>query len=171
MRHWQNKLQRAAFYGSHIPVIVRVAEATDGPILELGMGRYSTPILDLMCHESKRPLVSYDNDRKWFEENKEWESDYHKVYFVDNYDKADIETTHWSMALVDHEPSLRRATEIARLASNTDYIIVHDTEPESDRFFRYSQIYPLFEFRYDYKKCRPNTTILSNFFDPGRFYI
>lgn len=171
MRHWQNKLQRKSFYGSHMPVIARVVEATQGPILELGMGIYSTPLLDLMCHEEKRSLTSFDDDPIWFEENKEWESDYHKVHFVDNYDKADIENTHWSVAFIDHKPALRRITEIARLAHNADYLIIHDTEPECDRFFRYSKIYPLFEYRFDYTLCRPNTTILSNFFDPKKLYL
>ena len=68
-----------------MPVIVRVVEATTGPILELGMGLYSTPLLDLMCHEEKRSLISYDDDKEWFNENKEWESDYHKVNFIENW--------------------------------------------------------------------------------------
>ncbi len=171
MRHWQNKLQRKSFYGSHVPVIVRVMEATRGPVLELGMGIYSTPLLDLMCHESKRTLISYDDDPTWFEENKDWEkSDYHKVFLIDNYDQADLGHTHWSVALIDHKPPLRRLTEIKRLAENADYLIVHDTEPECDKFFKYSRIYPLFKYRYDYTVCRPNTTILSNFFDPSKLY-
>lgn len=171
MRHWQNNLQRKSFYGSHMPVISRIMDATTGPVLELGMGLYSTPLLDLMCHESKRPLVSYDNDPDWFTENKEWESDYHKVNLIKNYDEANIENTHWSVALVDHKPPLRRLTELKRLATKADYIILHDTEPECDKFFKYSKIYPLFKYRYDYKKCRPNTTILSNSKDPKELYL
>ena len=170
MRHWQNKLQRKSFYGSHMPVISRFMEATTGPVLELGMGIYSTPLLDLLCHEEKRELVSYDDDEKWFKENSEWESDYHKVNFTDNYDKIDIESKHWSVVLVDHKPALRRIVEIKRLANNADYVIIHDSEPECDKFFKYSKIYPLFKYRYNYTKCRPNTTILSNFFDPSLLY-
>lgn len=170
MRHWQNKLQRKSFYGSHMPVISRVMEETTGPVLELGMGIYSTPLLDLMCHESKRELVSYDDDKEWFEENKGWESDYHKVIFIDNYDNADIESRKWSVVLVDHKPAIRRITEIRRLSQNADYVIIHDSEPECDKFFKYSRIYPLFKYRYDYKITRPNTTILSNFKDPKILY-
>ena len=153
-----------------MPVVVRVVEATEGPILELGMGIYSTPLLDLMCHENKRPLVSYDDEPEWFAENKEWESDYHKVRLIKDYDEADIESTHWSVAIVDHKPAIRRLTEIKRLANNTYYIIVHDTEPECDKYFKYSRIYPLFKYRYDYSRCRPHTAILSNFFDPKKLY-
>lgn len=154
-----------------MPVIARVMEATTGPVLELGMGNYSTPLLDLMCHESKRALVSYDDGPTWFKMNAEWgQSDYHQVFLIDNYDRADIETAHWSVAIIDHRPALRRLTEIRRLANNTDYLIIHDTEPECDKLYKYSRIYPLFKYRYDYKLCRPNTTILSNFFDPKKLY-
>ena len=47
-------------------VVSRFLEETEGPVLELGMGLYSTPLLDLLCHEEKRELVSYDDDKEWF---------------------------------------------------------------------------------------------------------
>jgi hypothetical protein len=170
MKQNLSKLQEQSGYGSHLPVTIRVIEATEGPILELGMGTFSTPILDLLCRQEKRQLVSYDDDPEWFKKNKDWESEYHKVYLVDNYDEADIENSHWSVALIDHKPAPRRIVEIKRLAKITDYLIVHDTLPEWDFDFKYSLIYPLFKYRFDYRKCRPYTTILSNFFDPKKFF-
>lgn len=170
MQRWQNKLQKNSSYGSHLPVIVRVVEATNGPILELGMGTYSTPILDLLCRESKRLLVSYDNDPDWFEKNKAWECDFHKVYFVDNYDKADIDNVHWGVAIIDHKPAERRIIDIERLAQKVNFLIVHDTEETWEKDFHYRSVFPLFKYRYDYTICRPATTILSNFFDPSELY-
>lgn len=148
-----------------MPILARIMDISDGPVLELGMGIYSTPLLDIMCRESKRTLVSYDNDPIWFEENKEWESDYHQVHLVGSYDEADIENTHWSVVLVDHKPAIRRITEIKRLAWQANYILIHDSEPEANPFFRYTWIYRFFKYRYDYTKCRPHTTVLSNFID------
>lgn len=148
-----------------MPILARIVDMSDGPILELGMGIYSTPLLDLMCHEKKRTLVSYDDDPAWFKENQEWESDYHKVHLISNYDEADIENTHWSVVLVDHKPAIRRLTEIKRLAWHANYILIHDSEPEANNFFRYTWIYRFFKYRYDYTKCRPHTTVLSNFID------
>lgn len=159
-----NELQKKSLYGSHLPILARVMDITDGPVLELGMGIYSTPLLDLMCHESKRELISFDNDPIWFNENKKWESDYHKVYFVEDWDKI-LLNRHWSAALVDHKPARRRMHEIRRLAKIANFVIVHDTEPESDRFFKYSWIWKYYKYRFDYTKCRPNTTVLSNFVD------
>lgn len=147
-----------------MPILARIMDLTDGPVLELGMGIYSTPLMDLMCAETKRELVSYDNDPVWFEENKKWESDYHHVEFVEDWDKINIER-HWSVALVDHKPAKRRKVEITRLVKYANFVIIHDSEPISDKFFKYSWIYKHFKYRYDYTKCRPHTTILSNFVD------
>lgn len=155
-------------YASHLPILLKIVDQTSGPILELGMGLWSTPILDLMCRGEKRPLVSYDNDPKWFKENEKWRSDYHEVNFVTDWNEAKIEQTHWSVVLVDHRPAKRRRDEIRRLANNADYIVVHDTEPETNQFYRYTWIYKLFKFRYNYTKCRPHTTVLSNFFDVSK---
>jgi hypothetical protein len=161
-----NKLQKASLYGSHMPILARIMDLTDGPVLELGMGIYSTPLLDLMCRETKRDLVSLDNDTEWFDSNVQWASGYHKVYFVEDWANSTmIESRHWSVALVDEKPASNRIKSIKRLAHQANFVIIHDSEPESNKFFKYSWIYNLFKYRYDYTKCRPNTTVLSNFID------
>ncbi len=160
-----NELQRKSLYGSHMPILARIMDQTEGQVLELGMGLFSTPLLDLMCAEKKRPLFSYDNDPVWFKENRKWESDYHKVFFVEDWDTVPIEKEHWSVAFVDHKPARRRRAEIKRLAKHADFVIIHDSEPESDKFFKYSWVYKHFKYRYDYTNCRPHTTVLSNTFD------
>lgn len=166
-----NELQKKSLYGTHMPILARIMDITEGPVLELGMGIYSTPLLDMMCAVKKRMLISYDNDPVWFKENEKWASDYHKVIFVDEngWEQIMIDyaygAPHWTVVLVDHKPAKQRIKEIKRLANKADYILIHDSEPESDRFFKYSWIYKLFKYRYDYTKCRPNTTVLSNFVD------
>ncbi len=160
-----NKLQKISLYGSHMPILARIMDISDGPVLEMGMGLYSTPLLDLMCRETKRRLVSYDNDPNWFAENEKWKSDYHEVYFVTDWDEADIENTHWSVAMIDHKPAARRKDDVRRIINSADYILIHDSEPEMNKFFRYTWIYKFFKYRYDYTKCRPHTTVLSNFID------
>lgn len=163
-----NELQKKSLYGSHMPILARIMDLTDGPVLELGMGIYSTPLLDLMCAQSKRPLYSYDNDAVWFKENEKWRSDYHFVSFIEDWDDfytIQHDYFHWSVALIDHKPAKRRKVDIKNLANKVNFVIVHDTEPESDKFFKYSWVYKYYKYRYDYTKCRPYTTVLSNFVD------
>lgn len=168
-RHY-NELQKKSLYGSHMPILARIVDLTDGAILEIGMGIYSTPLLDLMCAEKKRTLVSFDNDAEWFKENEKWESDYHKVIFVPNEDWDDrvtklMDENYWDVVFIDHKPAKRRIKEVVRLKDKAKFILIHDSEPESDRFFKYSWIYKHFKYVYQYTNCRPNTAILSNFVD------
>lgn len=152
-----------AAWSSHLPVLMKLISITQGPVLEMGTGIYSTPYLHWACFE-KRKLISYENDQNYIRYNRGFRNDLHKIIFVDDWDKADIEKP-WDIVLIDHEPSPRRITDIKRVANFAKYIVVHDTQPEIEPQFRYNEIYPLFESRYDFKKHPANTTILSNFID------
>lgn len=151
-----------SLYASHLPILVKVVEHTTGPILELGVG-FSTMVLNMMCRLAKRPVFSYENDPKWYQRYQNYQSDFHQIRLAENWDKIDIDRIRWSVALLDHRPALRRKTDAARLKDNADYILLHDSEPEINKFYRYTDIYPLFKYRHDYTACLPNTVVLSNF--------
>jgi len=150
--------------GSHLPILMKIVNMTDGPILELGTGFYSTPYLHWACYDKKRKLVSYDTHLLFFDIAKGCVADFHEVHFVENGDWDNIDLSgHWSIVLVDHAPGKRRKEEIRRLANSADYIVVHDTNGRFNPRYKYTEIYPLFKYRYDYTKIFPFTTVLSNF--------
>lgn len=148
-------------FGSHLPVLIEVVTKTNGPILELGGGANSTPYLHWACFNTKRKLVTYDNEEKYFDQIKAYEDDFHEVHLVKDWNKVDF-GDYWSVAFVDHHPNLERKNSVRRLANICDYIIIHDTERKWRHKFQYEEIYPLFKYRYDYKKVLPHTTILTN---------
>lgn len=150
-------------YGTFLPALIKVMQITDGPVLELGMGMFSTPYLHFACYPNRR-LVSYESDEEYFNWLNIFKNDYHEVHLVKDWDKIDL-SGHWSVVLVDHEPARRRKEEIKRLANCADYIVVHDTNPRLEHKYRYSEIYPLFKFRKDFNREKPYTAILSNFRD------
>lgn len=166
----ENNKDLQAQWGSHLPLLSKVMDLCDGPVLELGTGVWSTALLDLMCRESKRKLVSYDNDSTWHETNLKWQSEFHDIKLIpeEGWDDIPLEKTFWSVAFVDHKPAKRRKVDIQRLKDNALFVVIHDTEPESDKYFKYSWIYKYFKYRFDYTKCRPNTTVLSNFLDVSK---
>lgn len=157
-------MKRILRYGTHVPVLIKLMEITRGPVLELGSGLNSTPFLYWLSMDQGRKFVSYDNDMAWIEKVG------YPIEFVDDWEKTKIDDIHWSIAFIDHRPGERRAIDIKRLKDNADLIILHDSEPELDKLYGYEKIYPLFKYRYDYTKFRPNTTILSNFFDPAKLF-
>ena len=160
--------------GSHLAILPKIMEISEGPVLELGMGLFSTPYLHWACFNEKRKLVSYENKKQFhemfiFDDRRELcnnYSAYHDVHFVENsdWDALDLESTHWGVVLIDHNPGPRRREEMKRLANKADYMVVHDTDEKNDFYYKYREYFPLFKYRYD-TKLYPQTTILSNFKD------
>ena len=131
----------------------------------MGMGLFSTPVMHWLCLDKKRPLVSYDNNPEYFNQNKAFETKEHQINLISDWDKAIIESTHWGLVFIDHLPDERRKVDIKRVAGNADYIVVHDSEERNESKYRFSEIYPLFKYRFDYRRQKPYTTVLSNYKD------
>lgn len=153
-------------WASHLPVLIRVLQISEGPVLELGSGIFSTPVMHWLCLETKRQLVTYENVPGYFRMNRKFGHGSHEIKLVEDWDKAPIEAQHWGVAFVDHEPAERRKVEIARLAKIADYVIVHDTEPENDSEYGFiKNSFPLFKYTYHHRRYKPHTSVLSNFTD------
>lgn len=156
-------------YGSHMPVLMKIVGITDGPILELGTGLYSTPYLHFACLPTKRKLVSYDSDEGWIRNFKDYRADFHDVNHITDWDKLDTGGS-WDIVLADHGPDERRHVEATRFASHAKYVILHDSNPEYDYLYKYSEVYPLYKYRFNDVSAHPNTTVLSNFIDLGKLW-
>lgn len=151
---------------THLMLLTRAFDKSEGPVLEMGTGYFSTLYLDWLCSMTGRKLVSYENNKKfpyWEQRALKYQSSYHEVNIIDDWDKADIDNTHWGLAFIDHAPKGRRRIDVARLKDNADYIVMHDTEPGADKFYKYRKIWNLFKYRYNYKKIEPWTSVVSNF--------
>jgi hypothetical protein len=148
---------------SHLPILLKILDRTEGKVLELGVGM-STPIIQTVCRLKKRQIVSYESYRAWFNFFKKYNTDFHQIKRVLNWDDADIDNDFWDVVLVDHAPDRRRPEEVKRLSQKANYIILHDADIIG-KLYENSGIYDLFKYRYDYTDCFPNTVILSNFKD------
>lgn len=150
-------------FGTHIPVLIKILEISEGPVLELGMGVFSTPLLHTLCAKKNRLLVSFESDKDYVESHEDFKTDMHKINFVENWNDAKIEDEKWGVAFVDHDPTIHRHIEAGRLANIAKFVVIHDSEP--GRRCRYDEIYHLFKYRFDFKELTPWTTVLSNFVD------
>lgn len=146
-------------YATHYAVLAACVARTQGPVLELGCGNYSTPMLHLMCRDRK--LVSLDNTPEWLSNFSELRTPRHEIHQVDRWDDCKwIDEGFWDVVFVDHSPPERRILELRRLMHRARYIVVHDTE---DPCYLYESVFPDFKHRYDYRLLDPWTTVLSNF--------
>ncbi|MGH9200227.1 MAG: hypothetical protein ACRD2A_03215 [Vicinamibacterales bacterium] len=149
-------------YGTHLPMLMKALVLTrTGPVLELGCGHYSTPILHDACVD--RPLLSLDSNIEFVDKFAPLCDDRHQVRWVQSWDAIALAERDWEVVLVDHYPGERRGLDISRLADHARFIVVHDSE---DRIsYGYDAVLPRFRFRYDYKRLHPWTTVVSNIDD------
>lgn len=155
--------------GSHLPILMKVVQMTSGPILELGCGLYSTTYLHWICHPTKRRLVTYENNPRYFEFLIEHETDFHEVHCIDNWDSIDISHP-WSVAFIDHAPDKRRGIEAKRL-THADYVVAHDTENRNLKKQGYDSAMRLFRYRWKYDETWPHTSLWSDKFDLAGFTL
>jgi hypothetical protein len=169
---------------SHLAPLMRLINATDGPIVEFGAGFVSTPLF-VGAASYKRSAVSVEADEGF-------RAFFHSIYFnfaggwsclppklVPRGDAlgGPVMATHprdygvgaskWAVAFVDSRPSTARKHLIHRLRTQAKYIVVHDTEPEREPIYQYQGVLDTFEYRWDFKGYSPYTTVVSIFQDPG----
>jgi hypothetical protein len=153
--------------GSHLPMVMKALELTTGPVLELGCGFYSTPVLHWYCFRTNRKLLSCETDPLWYRYAKDAERGNHQVQFASDYSAFDL-TGPWSVVLIDNEPAERRIEEVKRVL-DAEYVIVHDSNGVWEKKYHYGNVYPLFKYTYKYRRANPYTTVMSNFHELSAF--
>ena len=150
-------------YGTHfIPLAAAVARTT-GPVLELGMGDHSTPLLHLMCHD--RLLVSADSNPRWMSRYEAFRSPTHHLHAVGDWREWRVPEQHdWAVCFIDCAPTEQRHELITRLQDRARFIVVHDTETdvESANVLGFEESLARFKHRSDYRVFRPFTTVVSD---------
>ena len=149
--------------GSHVPILAAAVVRTSGPVLECGMGKWSSHMLHLMCRG--RYLRSLETSQDWLERFTDYRSPLHEVSLVSYWREARLEDKHWSVAFVDHAPGEERPDTILRLKDHADFIVVHDwcaDRPGSGGNYGWKKLEGVFKYVVEYERTRPVTAILSD---------
>lgn len=163
-------MRMRAYQGSHLPVLIKLVSMTDGPILELGSGMFSSCFLHWACYPTKRRIVTYENFPNYYSFVNMFKADFHEVHCITDWDSIDISEP-WNIAFVDHEPPERKGIETRRLA-HSDYIVAHDVGHGRRSWqFGYKGIYDEFKYHFDYDTVFPATAVFSNKHDLKEFTI
>ena len=145
---------------THNPMLIKTVLISGGPVLEIGAGIYSTPLLHWLCKLLGRNLVTYENNTEHCQYAKMFVSRHHSIKLIDDWSKIDTKT-HWGVVFMDHNPDSRRADDVISFKDRADYIVIHDTDREDK--YHMERAWPHFKYRYTWKDCRPWTTVVSNF--------
>jgi hypothetical protein len=175
----ENRSLGGGEYGTHMAPLLTAVAYTTGPILELGCGDYSTPLLHALCSKTHRFLLSADTDKKWLHLFMDLENWWHQFKYVPVYED-DWERnpkphlwdevgagTRWGVVLIDHRPGERRAVDIKRLKDQADILVVHDAQ---ELGYNYASVMGDFKYRYLYKRYSTQTLVLSNVIDVAALF-
>ncbi len=138
------------------------------PILELGCGEGSTPVLreylqqEFQSHAIirtavMRTLMSYDYAE-------DWANKYGAVH-VKDWDTDVDWNRRYSVALVDESPGEQRHKSLMLLKNVCDIVIVHDSEPRSEEGYMLQKVWPLYRYKVDLVSRGAWATAMSNTFD------
>ena len=150
-------------YGTHIPILLACLHRTSGPILELGSGWYSTPLINAFAHGRLARTIESDPD--WFAKISAiglyhpHTTKSHQFIFAPDFDLAPVKDQRWSVALIDHEPPSRRGGDLERLRDHSDLIIAHDTEHDA---YNYRPVLDSFQYQTTFRQWMPWTTVVSD---------
>lgn len=137
-------------YATHLEALAWAFAHTEGPVLELGAGWYSTPMLNGLAEATGRRLVTVEDRLEV-----PWPT---VAPGPDGTHPAEDDA--WGLVFVDHGDAARRAESVLRYRGTT--VVVHDTEPAS------AQLYPGldralngFSWQRDFTSLKPWTTVVA----------
>lgn len=147
-------------FGSHLAPLLGCVTRTDGRVLELGSGLYSTPVLHAAVGD--RELLTADRDPVWMARFLYLRSATHRFEQVDDWGAWPALDEAWDVALVDHSPGHERAPAIARLRARARFIVVHDTN--AVEHYGYEPLLSSFRHRRDFMELGLpiRTTVVSD---------
>lgn len=163
-------------FGSNLIPLTVAALATTGDILEIGMGKFSTPLLHDISSNFDRDLTSVDSNRDWVNQFVNYNSSsYHKVFYIDYDDLfAYGQDKRWGLVLVDHTNASSRFFNVIRFAKSSRMVVVHDAEKINEKIYLYEKYNIVSYFKYACKfslylsksqTLYVSTLLLSNYID------
>jgi len=155
-------------YSTHNALLLKILAVSEGDVLELGGGAFSTPLLHWYCKNQNRQLITYDDNEDYYLYEKQFQSKLHRIRLVKDWDEVDTKT-HRGLVFIDHggktSAGIRRGQDVIRFKDTADYIVMHDTEPKGWKGYGYDKTWEHFKYVYHWKECLPYTSVVSNFKD------
>lgn len=120
-------------WGSHLPALLLAIGSSTGPILELGVGHFSTPHLHAICGALHRSLVSVEDNPAWVMEFCGYSNPNHAIVCQEYAEfLKETRSEQWGVAFIDHSPGgAHRASAFADLIHHSSYVVVHDYHLEN----------------------------------------
>ena len=147
-------------YATGLPPLASVIINTTGPVLELGVGDYSTLLLHELC-KNRRKLISIELESEliWIRQYCDLISDFHVIESVESWSDCPYLQQFWDVVFVDCKTGEDRVKIIQILIDKVNIFIIHDSDQPT---YNYENVLPIFKYRFDYKRIKPWTSVVSN---------
>jgi len=140
---------------THIPVLLACLQHTTGPVLELGSGWFSTPLVSAFATD--RLVRTIESDPNWHASisrictMQPITRHRHQILYVPDYDDAQIHDQCWDIVLLDHEPPARRGVDAIRLREHCRLLIGHDSQHTA---YGYAEAFDTFKYCFTDSRLR-----------------
>lgn len=157
-------------YGSHAIPLITAGLITVGDILELGIGRYSTPAFNKIAKDQKKFLLSVESELSWMQ-NFVHLNDTKTHLIISSASKCAQEINmqkRWGVVFVDHLQGEKRYLDMIKYSNLSEIVVAHDSEKQSSGYYGYERAYGEFKYHCKYSLIYPDnsylsTSLLSNF--------
>jgi len=143
-------------YSTHQRMLVKYLMRTSGPIVEIGCGDYSTPIIHEIAAAQGRTVCTLDSNVDWLNRFASYKTEWHSFLHVESWDDWQPEGR-YGLAFIDHAPGPCRPVEFMKLQGVADVLILHDTEANG---YDWHTIYSHMDHIETDADIRPSTTVL-----------
>lgn len=154
-------------YASHYPILAATVARSAEPVMELGCGEGSTPMLHYMCKMGGRLLMTFDSDMQWVNKYTGYKHPQHIIRHVSDWSRIrDFipGAPRLGVVFVDCAPGDARIKLIAQFRDEARFIVAHDSERDwgTGANYEYEKVKPLFRYVSEFRRWRPYTLVLSN---------
>ena len=158
---------------THYPILIKALQLTMGPVLELGSGVFSTPLIHWLCFGKNRPVVTCEYDTRFAVFAQQFVTPTHQLLLQPATElppRTTQDGRSFDVVFVDHSPERRkgphirtRGDDVRLYATTAKYLVLHDGGPCPDQKYGYLPLYEEFEHVFHDTRIHPHTTVLSNF--------
>jgi hypothetical protein len=156
---------------THFPMLIKTIQMTNGLILEVGSGVFSTPLIHWLCFADKRRVITVEKHLHYLDFAKKFTTPWHEVVAIKDIGSSKLMDEYYSVVFIDHTPKkpTTRGDDALLFKDKCDFLVLHDAGPNFHAKYGYDKTYPAFKYRHDWTGYKVNTTVLSNTIDVSKW--
>jgi hypothetical protein len=140
------------------------------PILELGCGHYSTPLLSSIAKIQNRKFKVITSSAQWAQSFSDLACEFESIEY-ERWPDVDLCDAEWGMVLIDNEESShRRFAQLFKLPKHAKVVVLHDANRIDEQNISWGPIQLLYEHLYFFERYQPSTAILSQEINPKEWF-